>query len=159
MTNYIVAGVLALILIGAVIGAYIWGKNSVPDVPIPTETHYHITTPATIVQQIDPQTGEQYEYASMDTTLVSEDGTAEVTLGIGYNEASNVFDLAASIRTTPLPPPKPPLFRPTAGVGIGFKDGLKSADVEAGVVIRNQYSIRGWADTQGTVGVRFGVIF
>ena len=118
-----------------------------------------------IVNMVTP-TGEpiQTEYATMDTTLVSPSGNSRVSLGIGYNEYSNLFNLKANFsETIPELSPviKKSLITPIASVGVGFADSLMLHDAELalGVEFAEKYSLSVFGRSDLTYGVRFGVRF
>ena len=100
----------------------------------------------------------------MDTTLVSPSGNSRVSLGIGYNEYSNLFNLKANFSET-IPELKPAikksLIAPTASLMFGyrqFNDAIpERLGVGAGVKIMNKYSIQLTADTDKTYGITLGV--
>lgn len=116
-----------------------------------------------IVNMVTP-TGEpiQTEYATMDTTLVSPSGNSRVSLGIGYNEYSNLFNLKANFsETIPELSPviKKSLITPIASVGVGFADSLMLHDAELalGVEFAEKYSVSVFGRSDLTYGLRFGV--
>ena len=118
-----------------------------------------------IVNMVTP-TGEpiQTEYATMDTTLVSPSGNSRVSLGIGYNEYSNLFNLKANFSET-IPEINPvikkSLIAPIASVGVGFADSLMLHDAELalGVEFAEKYSVSVFGRSDLTYGLRFGVRF
>lgn len=118
-----------------------------------------------IVNMVTP-TGEpiQTEYATMDTMLVSTSGNSKVSLGIGYNEYSNLFNLKANFSETipeSNPISKPKLLTPTASLMFGYRqfdDAIpERLGVGAGVKIMNKYSIQLTADTDKSYGITLGV--
>lgn len=123
-------------------------------IPASTQT-IHIVAPSGKVAQT--------EYATMDTTLTSPSGNSRVSLGIGYNEYSNLFNLRANfseaIPELKLTPPRAIGF--IGAVGIGFRDSLQLQDAElsAGIELREKYSVSLFGRTDRTYGIRFGVRF
>lgn len=117
-----------------------------------------------IVNMVTP-TGEpiQTEYATMDTTLVSPSGNSRVSLGIGYNEYSNLFNLRANFSETipELSPTTPRAIGFIGAVGIGFRDSLqlRDAEISAGIELREKYSVSVFGRSDLTYGIRLGVRF
>jgi len=106
----------------------------------------------------------QAEYATMDTTLTSPSGNSRVSLGIGYNEYSNLFNLKANFsETIPelSPISKPKFMTPTASLTFGYRqfdDAIpERLGIGAGVKIMDKYSIQLTADTDKTYGITLGV--
>ena len=106
----------------------------------------------------------QAEYATMDTTLTSPSGNSKVSLGIGYNEYSNLFNLKANFsETIPelSPISKPKFITPTASLMFGYRQFDNAIPerlgIGAGVKIMDKYSIQITADTDKTYGIMIGV--
>lgn len=116
-----------------------------------------------VIRAVDRATNTiiQTEYAEMDTVLHSPSGRSQVELGIGYNEATNLFRLRANFSETSqiMPEPKRKAIGFVGGVGVGFADSLKLHDAElsAGVEFAERYSVALFGRTDKTYGIRFGV--
>ena len=160
----LVAAIIALLG-----GAYWLGYSRTPPVIEQTINEFTVldSIPASVqTVHIVAPSGEpiQAEYATMDTTLVSPSGNSRVSLGIGYNEYSNLFNLKANFSET-IPELKPAikksLIAPTASLMFGyrqFNDAIpERLGVGAGVKIMNKYSIQLTADTDKTYGITLGV--
>ena len=158
-----------IVAVAVVLGFTFWlGWSRTPPVIETTTNQFTVvdSIPAKlqIVHIVDAD-GEvaQTEYATMDTTLVSPGGNSRVSLGIGYNEYSNLFNLKANFseKEVKYNPIKPRLFTPIASVGIGFRDSLRLYDAElaAGLELREKYSVSLFGRTDRTYGIRFGVRF
>ena len=160
----LVAAIIALLG-----GAYWLGYSRTPPVIEQTINEFTVldSIPASVqTVHIVAPSGEvaQVEYATMDTTLVSPSGNSRVSLGIGYNEYSNLFNLKANFSET-IPELKPAikksLIAPTASLMFGyrqFNDAIpERLGVGAGVKIMNKYSIQLTADTDKTYGITLGV--
>jgi hypothetical protein len=122
-------------------------------------------------------TGEEaHEIATW--AAVIDTNRVTVDIGLRYDEKTNVFDLirfkARGVRDSiyvekpiyiSVPErPKPVAF--TAALGVGFATDtqdrnptLRTAALDAGVVIIGKYRLTGWADTNLTYGIRIGVDF
>ena len=164
-------GYVALVVaIIALLGGTYWLGYSHTKPPVIEQTINEFTVldsiPASvrIVNMVAPS-GEvaQTEYATMDTTLTSPSGNSKVSLGIGYNEYSNLFNLRANFSETipELSPIPPRAVGFIGGVGIGFRDSLQLRDAElsAGIELREKYSVSLFGRTDRTYGIRFGVRF
>lgn len=149
-------------------GTYWLGYSRTPPVIEQTINEFTVldSIPASVqTVHIVAPSGEvaQTEYARMDTTLTSPSGNSKVSLGIGYNEYSNLFNLKANFSET-IPELKPTPPRPIGfigAVGIGFRDSLQLRDAElsAGIELREKYSVSVFGRSDLTYGVRFGVRF
>lgn len=157
--------------VGGILGGTYWlgfTHTKPPIIQNVTTNEYTImdSIPASIhnIRIVTP-TGEpiQAEYATMDTTLVSPSGNSRMSLGIGYNEYSNLFNLRANFsEAIPELKPTPPRAIGFIGaVGIGFRDSLQLRDAElsAGIELREKYSVSLFGRTDRTYGIRFGVRF
>lgn len=163
-------GYVALVVaVIALLGGTFWlGYSRTPPVIEQTINEFTVldSIPASVqTVHIVAPSGEvaQAEYATMDTTLTSPSGNSEVSLGIGYNEYSNLFNLRANFSET-IPELKPIPPRPIGfigGVGIGFRDSLvlRDAELSAGIELREKYSLSVFGRSDLTYGVRFGVRF
>jgi hypothetical protein len=166
ITGIIVLGIIAIVCAMALARSCA-PEPQAPQPAIPAPTTVYITqAPAQVTTEIVD--GEPHEIARLDTIVTTP--TAVVDLGIQYDESANNFDLirlyaqpSAVVAQVPALP-RPKLLRLTAGLGIGLGSGehgteLRSADVEAGVLLREQYRLTLWADTRQTFGIRAGVDF
>lgn len=164
-------GYVALVVaVIAVLGGTYWlGYSRTPPVIEQTINEFTVldSIPASIqTVHIVAPSGEpiQAEYATMDTTLVSPSGNSRVSLGIGYNEYSNLFNLKANFSET-IPELKPTvkksLIVPIASVGVGFADSLilHDAELALGVEFAEKYSVSVFGRSDLTYGLRFGVRF
>ena len=162
-------GYVALVVaIIAILGGTFWlGYSRTPPVIEQTINEFTVldSMPASvrIVNTLTPS-GEpiQAEYATMDTTLTSPSGNSRVSLGVGYNEYSNLFNLKANFsETIPELSPviKKSLIAPIASVGVGFADSLMLHDAELalGVEFAEKYSVSVFGRSDLTYGLRFGV--
>lgn len=160
-----------IVAVGGILGGTYWlgfTHNKPPIIQNVTTNEYTIldSIPASvrIVNTLTPS-GEpiQTEYATMDTALVSPSGNGKVSLGVGYNEYSNLFNLRANFsETIPELKPTPPRAIGFIGsVGIGFRDSLQLQDAElaAGVEFAEKYSVSVFGRSDLTYGLRFGVRF
>jgi hypothetical protein len=164
-------GYVALVVaVIALLGGTYWLGYSHTKPPVIEQTINEFTVldsiPASVqTVHIVAPSGEvaQTEYATMDTTLTSPSGNSKVSLGIGYNEYSNLFNLRANFaETIPELSPTPPRAIGFIGsVGIGFRDSLQLRDAElsAGIELREKYSVSLFGRSDLTYGVRFGVRF
>jgi hypothetical protein len=164
-------GYVALVVaVIALLGGTFWlGYSRTPPVIEQTINEFTVldSIPASvkIVNMVTP-TGEpiQAEYATMDTTLVSPSGNSRVSLGVGYNEYSNLFNLKANFSET-IPEINPvikkSLIAPIASVGVGFADSLMLHDAELalGVEFAEKYSVSVFGRSDLTYGIRLGVRF
>lgn len=160
-----VAGIVAVI---ALLGGTFWlGYSRTPPVIEQTINEFTVldSIPASVqTVHIVAPSGEpiQAEYATMDTTLTSPSGNSKVSLGIGYNEYSNLFNLKANFSET-IPEINPvikkSLIAPIASVGVGFADSLMLHDAELalGVEFAEKYSVSVFGRSDLTYGLRFGV--
>ena len=162
-----VAIVVAVI---AILGGTYWlgfTHNKPPIIQNVTTNEYTImdSLPASVqTVHIVAPSGEvaQAEYATMDTTLVSPSGNSRVSLGIGYNEYSNLFNIKANFSET-IPELKPTIKKslivPIASVGVGFADSLilHDAELALGVEFAEKYSVSVFGRSDLTYGLRFGV--
>jgi len=150
-------------------GTYWLGYSRTPPVIEQTINEFTVldSIPASIqTVHIVAPSGEpiQAEYATMDTTLVSPSGNSRVSLGIGYNEYSNLFNLKANFSET-IPELKPTvkksLIVPTASLMFGYRQFDNAIPerlgIGAGVKIMEKYSIQLTADTDRTYGITLGV--
>jgi len=162
-------GYVALVVaIIALLGGTFWlGYSRTPPVIEQTINEFTVldSIPASIqTVHIVAPSGEpiQAEYATMDTTLTSPSGNSKVSLGIGYNEYSNLFNLKANFSET-IPEINPvikkSLITPIASVGVGFADSLMLHDAELalGVEFAEKYSVSVFGRSDLTYGLRFGV--
>ena len=162
-------GYVALVVaVIAVLGGTYWlGYSRTPPVIEQTINEFTVldSIPASIqTVHIVAPSGEpiQAEYATMDTTLTSPSGNSKVSLGIGYNEYSNLFNLKANFSET-IPEINPvikkSLIAPIASVGVGFADSLMLHDAELalGVEFAEKYSVSVFGRSDLTYGLRFGV--
>ena len=162
-------GYVALVVaIIAILGGTYWlGYSRTPPVIEQTINEFTVldSIPASVqTVHIVAPSGEvaQTEYATMDTTLVSPSGNSRVSLGIGYNEYSNLFNLKANFSET-IPELKPTIKKslivPIASVGVGFADSLMLHDAELalGVEFAEKYSVSVFGRSDLTYGLRFGV--
>ena len=160
----LVAAIIALLG-----GAYWLGYSRTPPVIEQTINEFTVldSIPASVqTVHIVAPSGEpiQAEYATMDTTLVSPSGNSRVSLGIGYNEYSNLFNLKANFSET-IPELKPAikksLIAPTASLMFGYRQFDNAIPerlgIGAGVKIMDKYSIQITADTDKTYGITLGV--
>ena len=164
-------GYVALVVaVIALLGGTYWLGYSHTKPPVIEQTINEFTVldsiPASVqTVHIVAPSGEpiQTEYATMDTTLTSPSGNSKVSLGIGYNEYSNLFNLRANFsEAIPELKPTPPRAIGFIGaVGIGFRDSLQLRDAElsAGIELREKYSVSLFGRTDRTYGIRFGVRF
>ena len=164
-------GYVALVVaVIALLGGTYWLGYSHTKPPVIEQTINEFTVldsiPASVqTVHIVAPSGEvaQTEYATMDTTLTSPSGNSKVSLGIGYNEYSNLFNLKANFaETIPELKSTPPRAIGFIGaVGIGFRDSLQLRDAElsAGIELREKYSVSLFGRTDRTYGIRFGVRF
>lgn len=157
--------------VGGILGGTYWlgfTHHQPPIIQNVTTNEYTImdSIPASIhnIRIVTPS-GEpiQTENATMDTTLTSPSGNSKVSLGIGYNEYSNLFNLRANFAETipELSPIPPKAIGFIGSVGIGFRDSLQLRDAElsAGIELREKYSVSLFGRTDRTYGIRFGVRF
>ena len=160
---------LAVAVIAVLGGTYWLGYSRTPPVIEQTINEFTVldSIPASIqTVHIVAPSGEpiQAEYATMDTTLTSPSGNSKVSLGIGYNEYSNLFNLKANFSET-IPEINPvikkSLITPIASVGVGFADSLMLHDAELalGVEFAEKYSVSVFGRSDLTYGLRFGVRF
>lgn len=162
-------GYVALVVaIIAILGGTYWlGYSRTPPVIEQTINEFTVldSIPASVqTVHIVAPSGEvaQTEYATMDTTLTSPSGNSRVSLGVGYNEYSNLFNLKANFSET-IPELKPvikkSLITPIASVGVGFADSLMLHDAELalGVEFAEKYSVSVFGRSDLTYGLRFGV--
>lgn len=164
-------GYVALVVaIIAILGGTYWLGYSHTKPPVIEQTINEFTVldsiPASVqTVHIVAPSGEpiQTEYATMDTTLTSPSGNSKVSLGIGYNEYSDLFNLKANFSEAipELKPTPPRAIGFIGGVGIGFRDSLQLRDAElsAGIELREKYSVSLFGRTDRTYGIRFGVRF
>jgi hypothetical protein len=163
--KYVFYGIIAIIVIGMVVGAFLYGRKPPVTIIQPTETHNHYySIPATSSTDADG-----HEIASVDTTLVSDDKNTSVALKVDYDTVDKTFDIDATIRNTPViidNTKRPPFLGLAAGVGIGFAQpdnesniGLHNAQIDAGVSIVGKYDLTAFINTEKTFGLRFGVRF
>ena len=161
-----------IVAAGGILGGTYWlgfTHNKPPIIQNVTTNEYTIldSIPASvkIVNMVTP-TGEpiQAEYATMDTTLTSPSGNSRVSLGVGYNEYSNLFNLKANFsETIPELSPviKKSLITPTASLMFGYRQFDNAIPerlwIGAGVKIMDKYSIQLTADTDRTYGITLGV--
>ena len=159
-----------IVAAGGILGGTYWlgfTHNKPPIIQNVTTNEYTIldSIPASvkIVNMVTPSGDPiQTEYATMDTTLVSPSGNSRVSLGIGYNEYSNLFNLKANFSET-IPELKPTIKKslivPIASVGVGFADSLMLHDAELalGVEFAEKYSVSVFGRSELTYGLRFGV--
>ena len=162
-------GYVALVVaIIAILGGTFWlGYSRTPPVIEQTINEFTVldSIPASVqTVHIVAPSGEvaQTEYATMDTTLTSPSGNSRVSLGVGYNEYSNLFNLKANFsETIPELSPviKKSLIAPIASVGVGFADSLMLHDAELalGVEFAEKYSVSVFGRSDLTYGLRFGV--
>ena len=162
-------GYVALVVaIIAILGGTFWlGYSRTPPVIEQTINEFTVldSIPASVqTVHIVAPSGEvaQTEYATMDTTLTSPSGNSRVSLGVGYNEYSNLFNLKANFsETIPELSPviKKSLITPIASVGVGFADSLMLHDAELalGVEFAEKYSVSVFGRSDLTYGLRFGV--
>lgn len=162
-------GYVALVVaIIAILGGTYWlGYSRTPPVIEQTINEFTVldSIPASVqTVHIVAPSGEvaQTEYATMDTTLTSPSGNSRVSLGVGYNEYSNLFNLKANFsETIPELSPviKKSLIVPIASVGVGFADSLMLHDAELalGVEFAEKYSVSVFGRSDLTYGLRFGV--
>ena len=162
-------GYVALVVaIIAILGGTFWlGYSRTPPVIEQTINEFTVldSIPASVqTVHIVAPSGEavQAEYATMDTTLTSPSGNSRVSLGVGYNEYSNLFNLKANFsETIPELSPviKKSLIAPIASVGVGFADSLMLHDAELalGVEFAEKYSVSVFGRSDLTYGLRFGV--
>ena len=166
-------GYVALVVaIIALLGGTYWLGYSHTKPPVIEQTINEFTVldsiPASVqTVHIVAPSGEpiQAEYATMDTTLTSPSGNSKVSLGIGYNEYSNLFNLRANFaETIPELSPiiaKPKFITPTASLTFGYRqfdDAIpERLGIVAGVKIMEKYSIQLTADTDRTYGIMLGV--
>jgi len=162
--GYVALVVAVIALLG---GTYWLGYSRTPPVIEQTINEFTVldSIPASIqTVHIVAPSGEpiQAEYATMDTTLTSPSGNSKVSLGIGYNEYSNLFNLKANFSET-IPEINPvikkSLIAPIASVGVGFADSLMLHDAELalGVEFAEKYSVSVFGRSDLTYGLRFGV--
>ena len=164
--GYVALVVAVIALLG---GTYWLGYSRTPPVIEQTINEFTVldSIPASVqTVHIVAPSGEvaQAEYATMDTTLVSPSGNSRVSLGIGYNEYSNLFNLKANFSET-IPELKPTIKKslivPTASLMFGYRQFDNAIPerlgVGAGVKIMNKYSIQLTADTDKTYGITLGV--
>ena len=164
--GYVALVVAVIALLG---GTYWLGYSRTPPVIEQTINEFTVldSIPASVqTVHIVAPSGEvaQVEYATMDTTLVSPSGNSRVSLGIGYNEYSNLFNLKANFSET-IPELKPTvkksLIVPTASLMFGyrqFNDAIpERLGIGAGVKIMEKYSIQLTTDTDRTYGITLGV--
>jgi len=164
--GYVALVVAVIALLG---GTYWLGYSRTPPVIEQTINEFTVldSIPASIqTVHIVAPSGEpiQAEYATMDTTLVSPSGNSRVSLGIGYNEYSNLFNLKANFSET-IPELKPTvkksLIVPTASLMFGYRQFDNAIPerlgIGAGVKIMEKYSIQLTADTDRTYGITLGV--
>ena len=164
-------GYVALVVaIIAILGGTYWlGYSRTPPVIEQTINEFTVldSIPASVqTVHIVAPSGEaaQTEYATMDTTLTSPSGNSRVSLGVGYNEYSNLFNLKANFsETIPELSPviKKSLIAPIASVGVGFADSLMLHDAELalGVEFAEKYSVSVFGRSDLTYGIRLGVRF
>lgn len=164
-------GYVALVVaVIALLGGTYWLGYSHTKPPVIEQTINEFTVldsiPASVqTVHIVAPSGEpiQTEYATMDTTLTSPSGNSKVSLGIGYNEYSDLFNLRANFSEAipELKPTPPRAIGFIGGVGIGFRDSLQLRDAElsAGIELREKYSVSLFGRTDRTYGIRFGVRF
>ena len=162
-------GYVALVVaIIAILGGTFWlGYSRTPPVIEQTINEFTVldSIPASVqTVHIVAPSGEavQAEYATMDTTLTSPSGNSRVSLGVGYNEYSNLFNLKANFSETMPelnPVIKKSLITPIASVGVGFADSLMLHDAELalGVEFAEKYSVSVFGRSDLTYGLRFGV--
>ena len=100
-------GYVALVVaVIALLGGTFWlGYSRTPPVIEQTINEFTVldSIPASVqTVHIVAPSGEvaQTEYATMDTTLTSPSGNSRVSLGVGYNEYSNLFNLKANFSET-----------------------------------------------------------
>ena len=162
--GYVALVVAVIALLG---GTYWLGHSRTPPVIEQTINEFTVldSIPASVqTVHIVAPSGEvaQTEYATMDTTLTSPSGNSRVSLGVGYNEYSNLFNLKANFsETIPELSPviKKSLITPIASVGVGFADSLMLHDAELalGVEFAEKYSVSVFGRSDLTYGLRFGV--
>ena len=162
--GYVALVVAVIALLG---GTYWLGHSRTPPVIEQTINEFTVldSIPASVqTVHIVAPSGEvaQTEYATMDTTLTSPSGNSRVSLGVGYNEYSNLFNLKANFsETIPELSPviKKSLIAPIASVGVGFADSLMLHDAELalGVEFAEKYSVSVFGRSDLTYGLRFGV--
>ena len=162
--GYVALVVAVIALLG---GTYWLGHSRTPPVIEQTINEFTVldSIPASVqTVHIVAPSGEavQAEYATMDTTLTSPSGNSRVSLGVGYNEYSNLFNLKANFsETIPELSPviKKSLIAPIASVGVGFADSLMLHDAELalGVEFAEKYSVSVFGRSDLTYGLRFGV--
>lgn len=174
----------ALAMAGAVVGAYLYGrKMAETHVTEVMERQITVSQPreTRIIRERMPAVietlwvnREQHEIATWATVI--DTNRVSVDIGLRYDEKTNVFDLirfnARGVRDSiyvekpiyiSVPErPKPVAF--TAALGVGFATDtqdrnptLRTAVLDAGVVILGKYRLTGWADTNLTYGIRMGV--
>jgi hypothetical protein len=162
--GYVALVVAVIALLG---GTYWLGHSRTPPVIEQTINEFTVldSIPASVqTVHIVAPSGEvaQTEYATMDTTLTSPSGNSRVSLGVGYNEYSNLFNLKANFSET-IPEINPvikkSLIAPIASVGVGFADSLMLHDAELalGVEFAEKYSVSVFGRSDLTYGLRFGV--
>lgn len=182
--KYVFWTVLCLIVAGLVLGTYFLVTGKEPPIVVENRTE-RVTQPTvpTVIRERMPAVvetlwvnQEPHEIATwnavIDTNRVSLD------ISVRYDEKTNLFDLI-KLRAVGLVdsiyverpvrvevPRKRKALGFTGAVGVGFgtdpeqqQPVLKTAVLDAGIVIMERYRVTGWGDTAGRYGLRFGVDF
>lgn len=156
-----------------------WPWKRLPD--IRTETIRH-----EIVKPVEVRIIEKYIEGTIDTVYIENEPQpvaiyhtmkdtldTQVDIKVRYFLEQNRFDSDIDIKTNhketvvetiKYVSQKPKLIRVISGVSLGFienegKTGLKNAGVDAGIKLRDKYSISVFANTDSVFGLRFGIDF
>lgn len=156
-----------------------WPWKRLPD--IRTETIRH-----EIVKPVEVRIIEKYIEGTIDTVYIENEpqpvaiyhtmkdtldtqGDIKVRYFLEQNRFDSDIDIKTNhketvVETIKYVSQKPKLIRVISGVSLGFienegKTGLKNAGVDAGIKLRDKYSISVFANTDSVFGLRFGIDF
>lgn len=169
---------MALIVAGLLIFSF-WSWKKLPD--IRTETINR-----EIIKPVEVRIIERYIEGIIDTVYINNKPQSiavyetkkdtldtQVDVKVRYFIEQNRFDSDIGIKTnhketvietTKYITQKPRLIRFISGVSVGFIDdkdkaGLKNAGLDAGIKLRDKYSVSIFANTDNVFGMRLGIDF
>lgn len=178
MLKYAFYIIVTLIVAGLLMFSF-WSWKRLPDIRTETITHE-------IVKPVEVRIIERYIEGTVDTVYIDNKPQpvaiyhtkkdtldAQVDVKVRYFIEQNRFDSDINIKTnhketvietTKYVTQKPKLIRVISGVSVGFIDddgkaGLKNAGLDAGIKLRDKYSVSVFANTDSVFGLRFGIDF
>ena len=178
MLKYAFYIIVALMVAGLLIFSF-WSWKRLPDVRTETINRE-------IIKPVEVRIIERYIEGTIDTVYIDNKPQSiaiyetkkdtldtQVDVKVKYFIEQNRFDSDIDIKTnhketvietTKYITQKPRLIRFISGVSVGFVDdkdntGLKNAGVDAGIKLRDKYSVSVFANTDNVFGMRFGIDF